>query len=148
MTVRPLIALSLLAATVALANASSPVMAQSSSIAGLWRTPVDGGGTVRIAPCGSDVCGTVVSSPRLRANPDQRDARNTDARLRDRPLRGLTILRATPDGAGRWTDGWVYNPEDGKTYRGSLQLTPDGKLRVTGCVVRPLCRTQTWERSA
>lgn len=133
-----------LAGVLVAVGASSPAMAQD--VVGLWRTPVDGGGTVRISRCGADICGTIVDSPRLRANPDQRDVRNRDAAKRDRRLQGLTMLRASPTGSRRWGDGWVYNPEDGRTYNGSIELAADGTLRLRGCVVAPLCRTQTWSR--
>ncbi len=132
-----------------LAGGPSVAAAQSSqTILGVWRTPSDGGSTVRLSACGDAVCGQIVSSPTLRANPDQRDARNTDATLRTRRLQGLRILQVRSQGPGRWSDGWVYNPTDGKTYRGSITLTQDGRLRLTGCVVRPLCQTQTWTRVA
>ncbi len=126
--------------------AASPPPVQEAGVTGLWRTPVDGGGLVRISRCGADICGTVVDSPRLRANPDQRDVRNREASSRDRRLHGLRILRASPAGPGRWDDGWVYNPEDGRTYRGSIERLADGRLRLRGCVVAPLCRTQIWTR--
>lgn len=130
-----------------LLGASTPTYAQDASVIGLWRTPVDGGGLVRISPCGGDICGVVVDSPRLRSNPDQRDVRNRDVSRRDRRLRGLNMLRASPTGPGRWGEGWVYNPEDGRTYRGSIERLGDGRLRLRGCVVAPLCRTQIWERA-
>lgn len=126
--------------------ASSPQV-QEAGVAGLWRTPVDGGGLVRISRCGADICGTVVDSPRLRANPDQRDVRNRDVSSRDRRLRGLLILRASPTGPSRWGKGWVYNPEDGGTYRGSIERLADGRLRLRGCIVAPVCRTQIWTRA-
>ena len=137
--------LALLTAAAAL-TLQSPAAAQNSDVTGLWRTPVDGGGLVRLTPCGGDICGTVVDSPRLRTHPDQRDVNNRDPDQRHRPLRGLRMLRATPEGGGRWGDGWVYNPEDGRTYRGSLRLLSNGQLRLTACVVAPLCRTQTWTK--
>ncbi len=127
--------------------APSPPAVQDAAVVGLWRTPVDGGGLVRVSRCGADICGTVVDSPRLRANPDQRDVRNRDASGRDRRLRGLLILRASPTGPSRWGDGWVYNPEDGGTYRGSIERLPDGRLRLRGCIVAPMCRTQIWTRA-
>lgn len=130
-----------------LAGGPSLAAAQSSqTILGVWRTPSDGGSTVRISACGDAVCGQIVSSPALRADPNLRDGRNSDASLRTRRLQGLRILQVRPGGPGRWSDGWVYNPTDGKTYRGSITLTPEGRLRLTGCVVRPLCQTQTWTR--
>jgi len=129
-----------LAALVAGAAPPSP------GIVGVWKTPVDGGSTIRIEPCGETVCGRVVSSPRLTAFPDQKDARNREAALRGRPIAGLLILKLRTLGPNRWGDGWVYNPQDGGTYKGAVQLTGDGRLRLQGCIVAPLCQTQTWTR--
>ncbi|MGV8955490.1 MAG: DUF2147 domain-containing protein [Cypionkella sp.] len=126
---------------------SSPQAGEAAAISGVWRTPVDSGSLVRLAPCGNDICGVVLDSPRLRANPAQTDERNTNAALRSRALKGLLILRASSQGQGRWGNGWVYNPEEGRTYRGSLRLLPDGRLTLTGCVILPLCKTQIWERT-
>lgn len=116
------------------------------TITGTWRTPTDGGSIVRIAMCGDAICGQIISSPSLHGDPGLLDRRNTNPELRTRRLQGLRILQVRADDRGRWTDGWVYNPRDGRTYRGSMTLTPDGRLRLTGCVVRPLCQTQTWTR--
>lgn len=139
--------LALLAAAAVMIDASTPAMARDvQDIVGVWRTPVDGGSTVRITACGSDLCAAVVSSPRLRDHPGQTDVRNPDPALRSRRLQGLVILKVRPAGPGRWDNGWIYNPEDGRTYRGSIRLAADGRLQLTGCVVRPLCRSQTWTR--
>ncbi len=114
---------------------------------GLWKTPEDGGSLVRIEPCGAALCGHIVSSSRLRADPDQRDVRNHQPDLRTRRLRDLMILRTRPIGPNRWGDGWVYNPEDGAIYKGTIELKADGTLNLTGCVIAPLCRRETWERA-
>lgn len=113
---------------------------------GLWLTPVDGGGVARLEPCGDKVCGFIVESPILRANPDQRDIRNSDPALRDRRLVGLQFLEASPTGADELGDGWVYDPEEGETYSGTVRLLEDGRLRLKGCIIWPLCRSQTWQR--
>ena len=42
--------------------------------------------------------------------------------------------------------GSVYNPADGRTYRGTITMTGDNSLRLRGCIVAPLCKTQTWTR--
>jgi uncharacterized protein (DUF2147 family) len=118
----------------------------SVSFYGLWRTPVDGGSVVRIEACGERVCGFVVSSPHLETHPDQRDVRNSDPALRDRRIKGLQILDARPVAADALGDGWVYDPEEGSTYSGSVTLLEDGRLRLTGCIFWPLCRSQTWIR--
>lgn len=134
--------LPLLAATIAI----GPMSTDAGSIQGIWRTESDGGATVHLTACGEAICGHVVTSPRLRAHPDQRDSRNRDISLRDRPLKGLLMLKLRPLGPGRWGDGWVYNPEDGGTYHGAAELRPDGALRLRGCIVAPFCRSQTWTR--
>jgi uncharacterized protein (DUF2147 family) len=130
----------------ALGGASARATNTERSFYGLWQTPVDGNGLVRIEPCGARVCGYIVDSPRLRAYPDQRDERNRDPALRNRRVAGLKVLDARLVEQGRLDDGWVYHPVEGNTYTGSAVLTDDGRLRLTGCVVWPLCRTQIWRR--
>ncbi|HRP09443.1 MAG TPA: DUF2147 domain-containing protein [Terricaulis sp.] len=121
--------------------------AQANDFLGVWRTEVRGG-LVRLEPCGDAICGAIVSSPLLEANPDQRDVRNSDPALRTRALRGLRILQARRLSATRLGDGWVYDPEEGETYSGEITLLPDGRLRLRGCIVWPLCRSQIWVRDA
>lgn len=133
-----------LALAALLASAAADLPAQA---AGLWRTPSDGGSLVRLEPCGGKLCGSIVSSPRLTANPAQQDVLNSDPARRGRRLKGLRILEVTPRADGHRADGWVYNPEDGRTYKGALRIEPDGRLHLTGCVVRPLCKTQVWRRA-
>lgn len=130
--------LSLLIA-LAFAAPASPAEAR-----GLWKTP--SGGHIRLAACGADICGSVVTSPHLRENPEQNDALNANPSLRSRKIKGLRTLQVSPTGAGEWNKGWVYNPEDGKTYKAELKLLGGGKLKMTGCIARPLCQSQTWTR--
>ncbi len=118
----------------------------SNAFFGVWRTPVNGGGIVRVEACGERVCGFVVSSPHLDVHPDQRDVRNSEPSLRDRRIKGLQILDARLVADDELGDGWVYDPEEGSTYSGSVSLLKDGRLRLTGCIFWPLCRSQTWTR--
>ncbi|MGU3493659.1 DUF2147 domain-containing protein [Xanthobacteraceae bacterium A53D] len=119
--------------------------AAAADVTGLWATP-DHGGQVEIAKCGASVCGRIVTSADIQADPGLKDARNTDASKRDRPLKGLQILGGFSGGPNEWTGGQIYNAEDGKTYSATLTLDGDSKLKVRGCVVVPLCQTQTWTR--
>lgn len=120
--------------------------ASSRDVAGLWRTPIDGG-LVRVERCGVDLCGRVAGSARLRAFPDQKDARNRDPTLRQRAIKGLLIFKLHATNPGRWGGGTIYNPDDGGTYKADLKMTVDGRIQVRGCVVEPICRTQTWTRA-
>lgn len=112
---------------------------------GLWQTSTNGG-QVRIVRCGQALCGTLVTSDTIRANPNTLDEHNADRAQRGRPLRNLPMLRGFVGGPTEWTGGSVYNPADGRTYRGTITLQGDNTLRLRGCVVAPLCRTQTWTR--
>ncbi|WP_396593533.1 DUF2147 domain-containing protein [Brevundimonas sp. R86498] len=138
--IRPL-ALAALAAT-ALA---APASAQTADPTGLWQTPTNGG-QVRIARCGQALCGTLITSAQIRANPGVLDANNGDRALRSRTLRNLPMLTGFTGGPTEWRGGSVYNPSDGRTYRGTITLTNANTLNLRGCVVAPLCRTQTWTR--
>lgn len=112
---------------------------------GLWQTP-SRGGQVEISKCGSSLCGRLISSEGLKADPALKDVNNSNAGLRDRPLKNLTILTGFSGGPKEWSGGSIYNAEDGKTYSGSITLDSDNTLKLKGCVVVPLCKTQTWTR--
>lgn len=130
----------MLSTLIALALSAAPV----DSPHGLWKTP--GGGQIRMAPCGAELCGVVVTSPHLRDHPDQADALNANPSLRGRRIKGLRTLQVRPTGPNEWNKGWVYNPEDGKTYKAEVKLLGAGKLKMTGCIAKPLCQSQTWTR--
>ncbi|WP_234050472.1 MULTISPECIES: DUF2147 domain-containing protein [unclassified Xanthobacter] len=112
---------------------------------GLWQTPTRGG-QVEISKCGASLCGRLVSSEGLKADPGLKDVHNSDAKLRDRPLKGLTILSGFSGGPSEWSGGSIYNADDGKTYSASITLDGADKLKLKGCVIVPLCKTQTWTR--
>ncbi|WP_439472341.1 DUF2147 domain-containing protein [Brevundimonas sp.] len=128
-------------------TATAPAAAQEASILGRWRTPSEGG-VVEIQRCGQALCGRLVDAAPLRRNPDQPDVRNRDETQRDRPLRGLLVLRNFTGGPSEWRGGPLYDPNSGQTAdRGTLTLVDADRLAVRGCIARVLCRTQTWRRA-
>ncbi|WP_086485959.1 DUF2147 domain-containing protein [Sphingobium sp. GW456-12-10-14-TSB1] len=112
---------------------------------GRWQTE-NRHGVVEIARCGSSICGTLLSSDGLRANPQLRDEKNKDAQLRSRPLKDLRILQGFQWKSGSWSSGTIYNAEDGGTYGATVTVIDSDHLRLKGCIVWPLCKTQTWIR--
>ncbi|WP_439951212.1 DUF2147 domain-containing protein [Sphingomonas azotifigens] len=114
-------------------------------VEGRWKTQTRNA-IVEIQRCGPSICGRILTSDALRTNPDLRDANNSNAQLRTRPLKGLQILNGfTPSGTN-WSGGKIYNAEDGKTYSADITLAGPDQLKLRGCVFKPFCRTQTWTR--
>jgi len=115
------------------------------SVEGLWRTD-DGKGLVRIAPCGGQMCGRIEQVLDKRPSVPTTDINNPDPHLRHRPILGLQTLSGfTRDGAV-WSSGHAYDPKSGRTYRATLQLNPDGSLKLTGCVLF-ICQSRRWTRA-
>lgn len=114
-------------------------------VIGQWRTQTRNG-IVDITRCGASICGSLVTSDGLRADPKLADVHNSDPKLRGRPLRGIAMLGGFTRGDGEWDGGHVYNPDDGRTYSGKLTIVDADHLKVRGCVFFPLCKTQTWTR--
>lgn len=132
-----------LAAT--LAAAVPAYAAEGDSVLGTWRSSTKNG-VVEIARCGDSICGKLMNSDHIATNPDLRDVKNKDETKRTRKIKGLQILGGFERDGGKWSNGTIYNPDDGGTYKATI--TPDGanSLKLKGCIVWPLCKTQTWTR--
>jgi uncharacterized protein (DUF2147 family) len=118
-------------------------------VSGLWVTPA--GATVELAACGGNLCGKLVSSRAIRSNPAATDGNNKNGALRARKLKGLSIVWGLKPSPGGWSGGRIYNPEDGKTYSGSIEPAAGGMLKVKGCVASTVginfCGVQQWKRA-
>ncbi|NQE60353.1 DUF2147 domain-containing protein [Caulobacter sp. RHG1] len=132
-------------AMIAAALSVLAVPAFAADVTGLWATPSNGG-QVEIARCGNSLCGKLVTSTPIKADPARKDVKNKDEAQRGRPLKNLQMLYDFTGGPTKWTGGKVYNPEDGGTYSGTIELVSDNELKLKGCIVAPLCKTQKWTR--
>ena len=117
---------------------------------GLWYAE-GGAATVRVATCGTALCGTVewLRSPFDDNGCALRDVRNPDPALQGRAVEGLVIfhgLERSSDEENVWTGGSIYDPTSGRTYR--CRLTVDGdRIHLRGYVGVPMLgRTTTWIR--
>src|SRR5258708_145829 len=122
--------------------------AQPPPVLGRWLSE-SGKGVIEIYPCADKLCGKLVwlADP-IRDGAPAVDRDNKDAALRQRPLCGLMMLGDFRQlEAKRWGDGWIYSPENGKTYRATMTL--DGELlKLRGYIGIPLFgETQTWTRA-
>lgn len=124
--------------------AAAPALA-ADPVEGEWLTQ-SGSAKVKIGPCASNaqrMCGTVV----WLKNAGAKDSKNPDAKLRDRPILGMNLIRDfKPSAPGKWTGGKIYDPESGKTYDSKISANANGTLKVEGCVL-VVCQAQTWKRS-
>ena len=123
-------------------------------LAGVYGDWITQGGSavVRIAACedaavADTPCGTVLSADIPEGAPTT-DVNNADPALRDQPIVGITMLDGfEASKSGKWKSGRIYNPEDGKSYKSSIEVRPEEPhiLRVKGCIAF-LCQTQEWTR--
>jgi sterol desaturase/sphingolipid hydroxylase (fatty acid hydroxylase superfamily)/uncharacterized protein (DUF2147 family) len=124
--------------------------AQSSEILGRWATQ-GFGSIVDFRPCAgieTAICGRIVWlwQPRDSSGAVRTDVHNPQTMLRTRPLVGIEIVRGLRERSpGQWADGTLYNPDDGRTYTGTISVT-DRVLELRGCALAIFCQTQVWRR--
>jgi uncharacterized protein (DUF2147 family) len=82
----------------------------------------------------------------IRANSDLRDIYNKTESQRSRVLKGIEILRDFRQMPWGWDKGTIYNADDGGTYKATITVMDADTLNVKGCIVWPLCKSQTWKR--
>ncbi len=83
----------------------------------------------------------------LRPDTPHVDSHNPDAAKRNEPLCGLGIgYGFQPQGPEKATDGRVYDPQSGRTYRGEMHSEGD-ILYLRGYLLFPaLGRSEKWKR--
>ena len=103
----------------------------------------------RFFPCSDRLCGQIVwfRWPNDAQGLPLVDLKNRDPELRSRPLLGLTVLRGLRrTGENRWTDGKIYNPDDGVEHQAQMSIQ-DSTLRVRAYVLLPAFgKTLIWPR--
>ena len=126
---------------------------------GLWATPAeDEGGQahVEITRKGDGYSGKLVwlAEPVYGKGDKQGmdgqpkiDRENPDPALKSRPTQGLVILEGfVRSNNNKWTDGTIYDPNDGKTYRCKMQLKGE-RLKVRGYIgISIFGRNTVWTR--
>jgi uncharacterized protein (DUF2147 family) len=61
------------------------------------------------------------------------DRQNPDVSRKDRPLLGLEVMwNFIYSGKNQWESGIIYNPVEGRTYRGKITLDSSNILRIRG----------------
>ncbi|AVT82741.1 DUF2147 domain-containing protein [Rhodopseudomonas palustris] len=114
-----------------LAAALATTGARADDVGGTWLRET-GASKVKFAPCGGAVCGTLVwLKPGV----------ETPAKVGQK-----IFFDMKPTGPGAWA-GSAFNPEDGKTYTGKMNLS-GGTLTTQGCAMGGMiCKSSTWTRA-
>jgi uncharacterized protein (DUF2147 family) len=77
----------------------------------------------------------------------KRDVNNKDPKLRDRPLVGIVLMWHLRYDDGQYVDGYVYNPEDGGTYRLKAEVLSPESLKIRGYLgISLLGQSKIWSR--
>jgi uncharacterized protein (DUF2147 family) len=124
--------------------------------AGLWFNH-SGRGAVEIRPCaetGRDanyLCGFIVwlKQPNNKKGEPLHDGYNPNPRKRTRPICGLPVLgHLRPMSDGSWDQGWVYDPEQGKSFDAAIKLRSRDQLILTGYKgIKFFSKSFVWKRA-
>lgn len=119
-------------------------LAGPQDIYGIWITE-SANGKVEVKDCGdSTPCGTLIWVDESQAE-SAFDIRNSDPKLRTRPLIGSAVFWGFKSKGDKWKSGKIYDAESGKTYKSKMEMLDNGTLKVKGCI-GPICQSQIWTR--
>jgi uncharacterized protein (DUF2147 family) len=123
--------------------------AQTDKIEGLWYNDIKSAKVLITRASNGKFYGKVVwlKEPLKNGKPKV-DELNSDEKLRTRPRLGLPVLADfVKDGDDKYTDGTIYDPNNGKTY--SCKMTYKGNtLDIRGYIgISLFGRTTTWTRA-
>jgi uncharacterized protein (DUF2147 family) len=123
--------------------------ASADDVAGVWLN-ASAKGKVQIYRENGKYFGKIVwlREPLNEKGLPKRDAMNPSAALKSQPLVGLVILRELVFKDGEWTDGRIYDPENGKEYKCYLRMKDPNTLLLRGYIgISLMGRTEVWTRT-
>ena len=115
---------------------ADPARAIVPSWTGVWRN-TDNTVHIKAAPCGGNMCATVVWAD---------DKTKATVAARDRNIIGMQLLRDFREsGPSEWK-GTVYVPDRDMTVSGTITLIDHNTLKAVGCFLGMICQTRHWTR--
>lgn len=117
---------------------------------GVWE-PSNGKARVKIEKIGTKYYGKMVwlkepidpvtQKPKV-------DKNNADVSMQNVPLKGYRLLKDfIYAGKDEWSEGTIYDPENGTTYSCVIKMKDDNTLDIRGYIgVKALGRTDVWKR--
>lgn len=118
-------------------------------ILGVWKTG-SGKGHIQITKYGDKYGGKIIwlKEPNYADGTPKKDKKNPDPAKQNNPTLGLNnLLGFSYEGKGKYENGSIYDPENGKTYSCVMTLENDNTLKVRGYIgISLIGRTDTWTR--
>ena len=122
---------------------------EADKILGVWQTG-SGKGRIQITKYGEKFGGKIIwlkepndsnGNPKLdKKNPDDAKKKNTTLGINN-------LLGFSYEGKGKYENGTIYDPENGKTYKCIITMEGDNILKVRGYIgFSMIGRTDTWTR--
>lgn len=126
-----------------------PVVAAAATaqdVLGTWVNHA-GDGLIKISLKDGKYVGVIIGGTHPNSA-ERKDVNNPDPKLKTRLLRGLMIMgNLSYEGDNEWDGGWIYDPNNGKTYDCKMTLEDKNTLAIRGYVGTSLFgRTETWTR--
>ena len=119
------------------------------AVLGMWLTEKKDAG-IKIMKCSGEYCGrlTWLKAPKNDDGSDKLDTKNPDEAKKARKMIGIMMIWGMEyKGDGKYADGRIYAPDDGKTYKAKMTLKDNDTLAVRGYVgISAFGRTTTWTR--
>ena len=116
--------------------------------AGTWLTE-DGRARVRIEKCKSkpaDICGYVVWLATTKGiTAATLDKNNPDPAKARFPVLGHQLMNGLKLNEDAEYEGLIYNADNGKSYDVTVWRESADELKVKGCLIALLCKTQSWK---
>jgi uncharacterized protein (DUF2147 family) len=119
-------------------------------LVGIWK-PSNGRSMVKIEKIGNKYYGRVVwlQEPTDEAGNPRTDINNPDESLRSTPLRGYRLLKdfIYDQDENTWTEGTIYDPNNGSTYNCNIVPKDDNTIEVRGYIGAAVFgRTDVWTK--
>jgi len=124
--------------------------ADADRLLGVWE-PSNGKARVKIEKIGPKYYGKIVwlkEPVDPKTQQPKTDKNNPDESLRTVPLKGYRLLKDfSYAGNNSWSEGTIYDPENGSTYSCTISMKDPNTLDIRGYIgISAFGRTDVWKR--
>lgn len=118
------------------------------AILGVWQN-ASGKGHIQIYKQGNYYFGKIIwlKNPVDADGKPKVDKHNSNPNGRNNPLIGLVMLKHFAYKDSEWTDGYIYNPQDGKEYKGYIKMPNSNTIVIRAYIgFSWIGKSDTWTR--